>query len=132
MESYLGPGFSRHGLLLNEVALHSLSSVALWRFPGESAGSSRHVAHLQVSGRSRQVCGCTGTSVDFLLNFSSWSWRRKCLNQLTEHIDSDFEHFVSGGALSIDDVPAAVVHFALWYHNHRGGVGGVDLRITAA
>lgn len=46
----------------------------------------------------------------------------------TEHVDSDFDHFVSGRALSIDDVPAAVVQFALRDHDHRGCVGGVDLR----
>lgn len=46
----------------------------------------------------------------------------------TEHVDSDFDHLVSGRALSVDDVSAAVVQFALWDHNHRGCVGGVDLR----
>lgn len=55
--SYLGPGFAIHRLLLDKVALHSLSSVTLRRFPGESAGSPCHITHLQVSRRSRQVCG---------------------------------------------------------------------------
>ena len=31
----------------------------------------------------------------------------------TEHGDSDFDHFVSGGVLHVEDVAAAVVHFTL-------------------
>lgn len=52
---YLGPGFALYCLLLNEVAYHPVSSVTLWGFPGESAGSPCHVTHLQVSRRSGQV-----------------------------------------------------------------------------
>lgn len=47
---------------------------------------------------------------------------------LTEHHDSDFDHFVSCGALGIDDVSAAVAQFALWEDDERAGVCGVNLR----
>lgn len=55
MELYLGPGFAVYSFLFNKVALHSFTSVALWSLPGESAGSSGYVAHLQVSRGSWQV-----------------------------------------------------------------------------
>lgn len=61
--SYLGPGFALHCFLLDEVALHSFSSVALRRFPGESAGSPCHIADPQVPRRSRQVCGSTNREI---------------------------------------------------------------------
>lgn len=59
LQSYLSPGFALHCLFLNEVALHSFASVALWRFPCQSAGSPRHITDLKVSWRSGQVCGST-------------------------------------------------------------------------
>lgn len=36
----------------------------------------------------------------------------------TEHVDSDFDHLVSGNALCVDDVSAAVVELALWDQDH--------------
>lgn len=118
---YLGPGFAVYSLLLNKVALHSFASVALWRFPGESAGSSGDVTHLQISWGSGQVYKhtepaeqCTSATM-----CAHKGLRHHCreVEGLTKHRDSDFDHLVSSGTLSIDDVSATVGQFALWDNN---------------
>lgn len=58
--------------------------------------------------------------------FESWTLNVEPLH--TKHGDSDFHHLVSGGALGVDDVSTTMVQHALRDHDHRGRVGGVDLK----
>lgn len=128
---YLCPGFATHCLLLNEVALHPLPSIILWRFPGESAGSPGHVTYFQVPRWSGQICRPTKAKIStfkcflllinptkFVLNFESSVFKSLVRGSHTEHGDPDFDHFVSSWALSVDDVSTAVAHSAFGDHHH--------------